>query len=144
MQKRTWFFVGLLLGQPLLVYLLRGQLLPAVPVHFGWLPNAWNQVATQNTWVAVGESALMPLLLIATRYLPAVITMIQTPHWWLLPPLQVWRWWLFGANWFVLISLFSDFAVVNAAWQVWTGVLVIQLLAYAGYIMWLHWQKSDA
>ncbi len=37
MKKSTWGLLGLLIGQPVLVYLGQSALLPAIPSHYGWL-----------------------------------------------------------------------------------------------------------
>ncbi|ALO04224.1 hypothetical protein ACN677_01830 [Lactiplantibacillus paraplantarum] len=117
MKKSTWGLLGLLIGQPVLVYLGQSALLPAISSHYGWL-GAVAYTSDPHHYFAMLESALIPAVLLAIMPLNKRLS----PLLWLTIFRTNFSWWLFGMNWFILISLF-----VQATWLNWgsmTWILV--------------------
>ncbi|RRK10831.1 hypothetical protein D1831_05210 [Lactiplantibacillus garii] len=135
MKKITWLLLGLLIGQPVLVFLGQGLLVTTVPVHFGWTADMWNLKANLNLQIALFESVLAPALILASRPLPTT-SFIEPTRQWILPPKTTWLWWLFGMNWFILLSLFSVAAWISWCWQIWTVGCGLQIVAYMVNVAW--------
>ncbi len=128
-KKVTLLLLGLLVLQPLIIFLLQGVLVTTVPVHFGWTPDMWNVHSNSNLKIAMVESAVTPALILAFRALPGDLFIPATRQW-IFSPKTTWLWWLFGMNWFVLLSLFSFAPWISWSWQIWTLFCGLQLLAY--------------
>ncbi len=129
MKKITWVLLSLLIIQPLVIFLARGHLLAAVPVHYGLFGDTWTGLNGENLMIALYESAIAPLLLLASRCMPSSIFINPTRSW-ILTPKVIWLWWLFGINWLILLSLFSAASWISWGWQLLTLLGVIELIAY--------------
>jgi len=115
--KKTRLLLSMLVGQSIVVLCLQHYLLAAVPIHYGLMTVAWNDLPAHNLEVALIASILIPIILLATQALSFTNVMPVT-YSWRLQLKTCWFWWLFGLNWLVLISLF-----VNATWLNWIMLL---------------------
>lgn len=109
MKKVTWGLLTLLIGQPIIVYIGQAALLTMIPSHYGLL-GAIAYTSDSHHYLAMLESMLIPALLLAI--IP--LNRYAAPFTWSTILKRTLGCWLFGMNWFILISLF-----VQASWLCW-------------------------
>lgn len=82
MKKFRWFWLTLLIVQPIFVYLTRTGLRLPVPVHFGLFgSDAWNGLAGQDLVIAMSISGLLPLLGLILTYWSQNPISTTLPRW---------------------------------------------------------------
>ncbi|MEB3376453.1 hypothetical protein REH36_00555 [Pediococcus pentosaceus] len=113
MKKITWGLLALLIGQPIIVYIGQAALLTTIPNHYGLL-GAIAYTSDSYHYLAMFESMLIPALLLAI----ILLNRYAAPFVWSVILKGTLSWWLFGMNWFILISLF-----VQTSWLSW-GVFI--------------------
>ena len=115
MKKLRWTLVGLMIVQPLVIYFAQSALLAAVPVHYGaWGADAWNQLADQNSVVALCVSAASPLVPLGLSYWRPNLPVVGP--WWAQPIQTSLLVWSCLADGLVLIGLFVASPIINGLW----------------------------
>ncbi|MFB9770452.1 hypothetical protein [Lactiplantibacillus modestisalitolerans] len=138
MRKGTYFLVGLLILQPLLVYFNQQHLVPALPVHYGLGPDIFLADPHRSPGIAVGESLVIPVLLLVTWNVKNRM-LLTPPFGWILLPRTIVFVWLFGTNWLILASLFFNLSWLIWLWRLWTLFFGGQFLCYFASLLWYGW-----
>ncbi len=134
-KKLRLTLVGLMIVQPLVVYFTQPALLVAVPVHYGlWGPDAWNQLVSQNSVVALCVSVLSPLAPFGLSYWRPNLHMVWP--WWAQPIQTSLLVWSCLADGLVLIGLFVTSPIINGLWLLLNLSLILAGLGTSWY--WLR------
>ncbi len=128
MKKITWGLLALLIGQPIIVYIGQAALLTTIPNHYGLL-GAIAYTSDSYHYLAMFESMLIPALLLAI----ILLNRYAAPFVWSVILKGTLSWWLFGMNWFILISLFVQTSWLSWGVFIWTlGGVIILLIKLSG------------
>ncbi|MDQ7937385.1 hypothetical protein RA086_07060 [Lactiplantibacillus sp. WILCCON 0030] len=136
MKKFRWFWLTLLIVQPIFVYLTRTGLRLPVPVHFGLFgSDAWNGLAGQDLVIAMSISGLLPLLGLILTYWSQNPISTTLPRWQPTPRSAL-SCWTVIANWLVLANLFMTAPLFTIIWLLLDLGLLLVLLSFVGQLYW--------